>query len=278
MRKNLFLRKFLRYSISSKISEKICQFFENTRSGTAVKTAFNEFIGTIWQWIGEKLFTSFSDFWMSGFRKFLGKFPAVLSTLLSACPWVGTIERASFSCEKVFFVFAWASDFEHKNFSFPDEKFLILNISFAYYVSGRIFRGKGILFFNIFGISVFRSLVRKGGLVWTEFYIAKCTFRRGFSSCELFLFFPHFGQMNQKVGFWGGELSAVKSKFKKPVHSNVFEKKSVFWKNIFHFFLILTLKSAGFPWKHSTGLYNLISLSPEKHFEERFPENVNMFH
>ena len=51
----------------------------------------------------KKLFMSPSDVWVNGLQKFVGKFPAVLSTPPSPCPWVGTSKRASFFCEKVFF-------------------------------------------------------------------------------------------------------------------------------------------------------------------------------
>ena len=77
LRKFLFLRKLLQYSIKSLIWGKICWIFENTSSGTAIKSAFHEFIGIFWEWIGKRFFKYPSDVWMNGFRKLVGNFPAV---------------------------------------------------------------------------------------------------------------------------------------------------------------------------------------------------------
>ena len=88
-------------SIISLIWVKVCRIFENTSSGTEVKSAPHEFIGTFWEWIGWRLFKNPSDVWMNGFRNFVGRFPAVLSTLHSPCTWGGgTIERHVFFSKK----------------------------------------------------------------------------------------------------------------------------------------------------------------------------------
>ena len=138
----MFLLKVFQHSVNSVIWGKVYRIFENTSSGTAVKSAFHESIGTLCEWYGKNLFKSPSPVWVNGFRKFVGKFPAVLSTLQSPCPCVGNVKVQVFWSAKssLFLLEPWTPS--QTNLRFFDVTFFEVLVKTAYYVSIGDFRGK----------------------------------------------------------------------------------------------------------------------------------------
>ena len=148
---------------------------------------------------------------MKGFRKIVGKFPALLSTMHSRCPCVETIKRAGFSWEKVLFVFVWALDSEHNNIRFFNEKFFGRLVKTAHYVTIGEYRGENFSFFLFFWFVVKMSKKdldfrkeRQGGIYCIILSNIYLTFI-GKSFWEVSLFFLLSGLWRKNLWLWSSK-------------------------------------------------------------------------